>query len=47
VAGAGQTLRILAQHLFHGSNPGHQTKAIERAVHILPSRFKARHQRDR
>src|SRR5665811_2468073 len=31
------------RHLFHGSDPGHQTEAIERAVHILPSRFKARH----
>jgi hypothetical protein len=36
----GQALQVLAQHLFHGSDPGHQTEAIERDVHILPSRFK-------
>jgi hypothetical protein len=47
VAWAGQTLRILAQHLFHGPDPGHQTEAIERDVHILPSRFEAGHQPDR
>jgi hypothetical protein len=46
MAWAGQTLRVLAQHLFHGSDPGQQTEAIKRAVHILPSRFKAWHQRD-
>jgi hypothetical protein len=47
MAWTSQTLRVLAQHLFHGSDPGHQTEAIERAVHILPSRFKAWHQRNR
>jgi hypothetical protein len=29
-----------AQHLFDGSDPGRQTKALEGAVHILPSRLK-------
>jgi hypothetical protein len=47
VTWAGQTLRILAQNLFHGTDTGHQTEAIKRDVHIVPSRFKARHQRDR
>ncbi len=47
VAGTGQTLRVLTQDLFHGPDPGHQTEAIKRDVHILPSCFKARHQRDR
>jgi hypothetical protein len=40
-------LRILAQHLFHGSDSDHQAEVIERDVHILPSRFMARHQRYR
>jgi hypothetical protein len=47
VTWAGQTLRVLAQHLFHGSDPGHQTEAIKWDVHILPRRFKARHPRNR
>jgi hypothetical protein len=47
VARTGQTLDILTQHLFHGSDPGHQAEAIKRDVHILPSRFEAGHQRYR
>jgi hypothetical protein len=44
---AGKLLGVLAQHLLDGSDPGRQTEALERAVHILPSRLKARHRRQR
>jgi transposase-like protein len=44
---AGKLLGVLAQHLLDGSDPGRQTEALEGAVHILPSRLKARHQRQR
>ena len=42
---AGELLCVLAQHLLDGSNPGRQTEALERAVHILPSRLKAGYER--
>src|SRR5215813_3699569 len=38
---------IVAQHLLDRSNPGRQTKALERAIHILPSRLDAGHERKR
>ena len=38
---AGKLLRVLAQHLLKRSDPSRQTEALERAVHILPSRFEA------
>lgn len=44
---AGKLLRVLAQHLLDGSDSGRQTEALEGAVHIAPSRFKAGHQRHR
>ena len=44
---AGELLGVLAQHLLNRSDPGRQTEALEGAVHILPSRLKARHQRER
>src|SRR5437899_740874 len=44
---AGELLRILAKHLLDGSDPGRQTEALEGAVHILPSRLKAGHERER
>src|SRR6516165_9158698 len=36
---AGELLGILAQHLLDSFNPSRQTKALKRAVHILPSRL--------
>jgi hypothetical protein len=39
---AGKLMRVLAQHLLHGADAGRQAKALERFVHILPSRFQAR-----
>jgi hypothetical protein len=42
-----ELLRILAKHLLDGSDPGRQTEALEGAVHILPSRLKAGHERER
>src|SRR5262245_44486291 len=44
---AGEILGILAQHLLNSFNPSRQTKALKRAVHILPSRRKAGHERER
>ena len=44
---AGEPLRVLAQHLLDRSDAGRQTEALEGAVHILPSRLKAGHERDR
>src|SRR5262245_11793616 len=44
---AGELLGVLAQHLLDSFNPGSQTKALKRAVHILPSRRKAGHERER
>src|SRR5262249_7799613 len=44
---AGELLGILAQHLLDSFNPSRQTKALKRAVHILPSRLKAGHERER
>ena len=44
---AGKLLCVLAQHLLDGSDPGRQTKAFEGAVHILQSRLKAGHERER
>src|SRR5262249_2130101 len=44
---AGELLGILAQHLLNSFNPSRQTKALKRAVHILPSRLKAGHERER
>jgi len=34
---AGDLLRVLAKHLFDGSDPGRQTEALKGAVRILPS----------
>ncbi len=44
---AGELLRVVAKHLLDGSNPGRQTEALEGAVHILPSRLEAGHERER
>src|SRR5262245_22085745 len=44
---AGELLGILAQHLLNSFNPSRQTKALKRAVHMLPSRRKAGHERER
>src|SRR5262249_60167777 len=44
---AGELLGILAQHLLNSFNPSRQTKALKRAVHILPSRLKAGHEHER
>jgi hypothetical protein len=44
---AGQLLGIVAQHLLDRSNLGRQTKALEGAVHILPSHLKAGHEHKR
>src|SRR5215467_377111 len=44
---AGELLRILAKHLLDGSDPDRQTEALEGAVHILPTRLKAGHERER
>src|SRR2546430_3125263 len=44
---AGELLRVLAKHLFHGSDPGRQTEALKGAVHILPSHLEAGHERER
>jgi hypothetical protein len=38
---------IVAQHLLDSFNHSRQTKALEGAVHILPSRLKAGHERER
>src|SRR5262249_25014361 len=43
---AGEFLRVLAKHLFDGSDPGRQTEALKGAVHILPSRLEAGHERE-
>src|ERR1044072_5912986 len=42
-----EPLCILAQHLLDGSNPGRQTEALERTVHISPSHLKAGYERER
>src|SRR5262245_54289500 len=44
---AGELLRVLAKHLFDGSDPGRQTEALKGAVYILPSRLEAGHERER
>lgn len=44
---SGELLGVLAQHLLNGSNPGHQTEALEGDVHILPTVCKAGHKRER
>jgi len=44
---AGELPRILAKHLLDGSDSGRQTEALQGAVHILPSRLKAGHERER
>jgi len=44
---AGELLRVLAKHLFDGSDPGRETEALNEAVHILPSRLEAGHRRGR
>jgi hypothetical protein len=44
---AGELLGVLAQHLLDGANPGCQTEALKRTVHIVPSRLKAGHERER
>ena len=44
---AGELLRVIAKHLLDGSNSGRQTEALKGAVHILPSRLKAGHERER
>ena len=44
---AGELLRVIAKHLLDGSDSGRQTEALEGAVHILPSRLKAGHERER
>ena len=44
---AGELLRVIAKHLLDGSDSGRQAEAIKGAVHILPSRLKAGHERER
>src|SRR6516165_10251161 len=44
---AGELLCLLAKHLFDGSDPGRQTETVKGAVHILPSRLEAGHERER
>src|SRR5262249_59518157 len=44
---AGELPCVLAKHLLDGSDPGGRTEALEGAVHILPSRLKAGHERER
>jgi hypothetical protein len=44
---AGELLRVIAKHLLDRSDSGRQTEALKGAVHILPSRLKARHERER
>ena len=44
---AGELLRVLAKHLLDSSDSGRQTEALEGAVHILPSRLEAGHERER
>ena len=44
---AGEQLRVLAEHLLDGSDSGRQTEALKGTVHILPSRLKAGHERER
>src|SRR5207245_2300614 len=39
--GAGKLLCVLTQHSLEGSDAGRQAEALERALHTLPSRFKA------
>jgi hypothetical protein len=40
---AGELVRVLAQHLLDGADPGRQAEALERTFHILPSRLKTGH----
>jgi hypothetical protein len=47
VQSAGKLSGVLSQHLLDCADPGGQTKTLERTVHILPSRLKARHERER
>jgi hypothetical protein len=44
---ASEPLRVIAKHSLDGTDSGRQTKALEGAVHILPSRLKAGHERER
>jgi hypothetical protein len=44
---ASELLRVIAKHLLDGSDSGRQTEAFKGAVHILPSRLKAGHERER
>jgi hypothetical protein len=44
---AGELLRVIAKHLLDRSDSGRQTEALKGAVHILPSRLKAGHERER
>src|SRR5207247_4012091 len=39
--GAGKRPCVLTQHSLEGSDAGRQAEALERALHTLPSRFKA------
>jgi hypothetical protein len=34
---AGELLGVLARHLLDAANPGCQTEALERTVHIVPT----------
>src|SRR5262249_27757697 len=43
---AGELLRTQSI-LFDGSDPGRQTEALKGAVHMLPSRLEAGHERER
>jgi hypothetical protein len=42
-----QLLLQALKHLLDGSDPGRQTEALKGTVHILPSRLKAGHERER
>src|SRR5512132_3628787 len=44
---AGELLRVIAKYLLDGSDSGRQTETLKGAVHILPSRLKAGHERER
>ena len=44
---ASELLGVCAQHVLDSPDPGRQTEALERAVHILPSLLKAGHERER
>jgi hypothetical protein len=44
---ADELLRVIAKHLLDASDSGRQTEALKGAVHILPSRLKAGHERER